>query len=63
MFSAMYIAHSWKDVERYLEDLLAGNDPLLERRQEIGQKIYTTHKGAADKIAERILEDFNQSLR
>ncbi|MBE8949713.1 MAG: hypothetical protein SR3Q1_03825 [Quinella sp. 3Q1] len=63
MFSAMYIAHSWKDVERYLEDLLAGNDPLLERRQEIAQKIYETHKGAADKIAKKVLEDFNQSLR
>ncbi|MBR3050680.1 MAG: CDP-glycerol glycerophosphotransferase family protein [Selenomonadaceae bacterium] len=63
MFSAMYTAHSWKDVERYLEDLLAGNDPLLERRQEIAQKIYETHKGAADKIAKKILEDFNQSLR
>ncbi|MBR4152106.1 MAG: hypothetical protein IKT98_04035 [Selenomonadaceae bacterium] len=59
MFSAMYIAHSWGDVEKYLDELVAGNDPLLERRQEIAAKIYETHKDAADKIINWLIEDFN----
>ena len=62
MFAAMYVAHSWKDVERYLENLLAGEDPLLEKRQEIAKKIYETHKDATEKIVARVVEDFNQSL-
>ena len=63
MFAAMYVARNWKDVERYLDDLMAGNDPLFEKRQEVAKKIYDTHKDAADKIIERVIQDFNQSLR
>ena len=55
----MYIAHTWKDVERHLEDLLAGNDPLFEKRQDIAKKIFDTHKDSTEKIIERILKDFN----
>lgn len=62
MFSAMYIARTWEDVERYLDDLLAGNDPLFDKRQEAAKKIYETHKDAAEKIIERIVQDFNESL-
>ena len=58
MFKAMYIAHNWKEVERYLEDLLNDNDPLFEKRQEIAEKIYETHKDAAEKIVDRIVKDF-----
>ena len=61
MFAAMYIAHNWKEVEGYLEKLLAGDDPLFEKRQEIAKKIYDTHKDAAEKIVERVVQDFNQS--
>ena len=60
MFEALYIAHSWKEVERYLEDLLAGNDPLSEKRQAVAKKIYDTHKDATEKIVERIIQDFNR---
>ena len=62
MFAAMYIARSWKDVENYLEDLLAGNDSLFEKRQEVAKKIYDLHKDATEKIVESIIQDFNQSL-
>ncbi|MBR0290182.1 MAG: CDP-glycerol glycerophosphotransferase family protein [Selenomonadaceae bacterium] len=62
MFSAMYIAHNRKEIENYLEDLLAGNDPLFDKRQEIAKKIYDTHKDATEKIIDRVLQDFNQSL-
>ena len=63
MFEALYVAHSWKDVERYLEDLTAGKDTLFDKRQEIAEKIYELHKDAAEKIVDRIVEDFNQNLR
>ena len=62
MFAAMYVARSWKDIENYLEDLLAGNDPLFEKRQEIAKKIYDTHKDATEKIVASVVQDFNQSL-
>ena len=62
MFAALYVAHS-KDVEKYLEELMNGNDPLFERRQEILEKIYDVHKDATKKIVERVVEDFNQSIR
>ena len=62
MFAALYVAHSRKDVEKYLEELMNGNDPLFERRQEILEKIYDVHKDATEKIVERVVEDFNQSL-
>ena len=60
MFAAMYVAHTWKEVERHLEDLLAGNDPLFEKRQDIAKKIFDTHKDATEKIIERVIKDFNQ---
>lgn len=61
MFNAMYIARSWEDVERYLDDLVAGNDSLFEKRQEVAKKIYETHKNATQKIVERMIQDFKES--
>ncbi len=58
MFDCMYIAHSWADVERYLDDLVAGNDPLFERRQAAVEKIRALHADAAQKIVARLVEDF-----
>ena len=62
MFAAMYIARSWEEVERYLDDLIAGNDPLFEKRQEIAKQIYEQHIGAAEKIVDRVIKDFNQNI-
>lgn len=62
MFAAMYIAHTWEEVERYLDDLIAGNDSLFEKRQEIAKQIYEKHIGAAEKIVDRVVKDFKQSL-
>ncbi len=63
MFAAMYIAHSWDDVQRRLDELVAGNDPLFEKRQEIAKKIYELHKDATENIVDRVVQDFkdNQS--
>ena len=58
----MYTARNWKDVERYLDDLLAGNDPLLTKRLDIAEKIYETHKDATEKIIDRLVRDFEASL-
>lgn len=52
MFAAMYTARSWEEVEFYLAELMAGNDPLFERRQAIAQKIFETHKDAASRIVD-----------
>lgn len=61
MFNAMYIAHTWEEVERYLDDLINDRDPLFEKRQEIAEKIYLTHKGATQRIIERLLQDFKEN--
>ena len=58
MFAAMYTARSWEEVEHYLAELIAGNDPLFERRQTIAQKIFEKHKDAAEKIVDWLSEDF-----
>lgn len=61
MFEAMYIAHNWEEVEHYLDELIAGNDPMFEKRQAIAKKIYETHKDATEKIIDRIVKDFNDT--
>ena len=58
MFAAMYTARTWEDVEHYLDELMAGNDPLLEKRQAIAQKIFETHKDASSRIVDWIAQDF-----
>ncbi|MBR4904214.1 MAG: D-alanyl-D-alanine carboxypeptidase family protein [Selenomonadaceae bacterium] len=63
MFKAMYIARTWEDVERYLDDLIAGNDPLFEKRQEVAKQIYELHEGATQKIVKRLVQDFKESER
>ncbi len=60
MFAAMYVARSWQDVERYLDDLINGVDPLLAKRQKIAKKIYDTHKGATQKIVDRVFQDWRE---
>ena len=60
MFDCMYVARSWDDVERYLDELIAGNDPLYERRQKAVAKIRADHANSAQRIVDRLLEDFKQ---
>ena len=59
----MYIAHNWEEVKRYLDDLVAGKDPLFDKRQEIAKRIYEAHKDATEKIVESIIQDFNCSIK
>ena len=58
MFDCMYIAHNWDDVLKYLDDLVAGNDPLFERRQKAVAGVKALHANATQKIIARLLEDF-----
>lgn len=61
MFDAMYIAHTWEDVEHYIDDLIKENDPLYEKRQAVAETIYETHKDATQKIVECLLKDFAEN--
>ncbi len=58
MFNAMYVARSWEDVERYLDDLMNGTDPLSAKRQAVAKRIYETHKNSTQKIVNRVLQDW-----
>ena len=60
MYECMYVARSWDDVLKYLDDLVAGNDPLFERRQAAAEKIRADHADAAQRIIDRIVEDFKR---
>lgn len=55
----MYVTSSWEDVAQVLDNLLAGNDPLKEKREEICTELFGKNTG---KITERciscILDDF-----
>ncbi len=62
MLECMYVARSWEDVERYLDDLVNGIDPLFERRQKAVEKIRAAHANASTRIIERVLQDFNDCL-
>ncbi len=58
MFECMYIAHSWDDVLKYLDDLIAGNDPLYERRQKVVAELRAMHEGSVRNIVNLVVEDF-----
>ncbi len=60
MYECMYIAQTWDEVLKYLDDLVAGNDPLYERRQKAAENLRAAHADAAQKIVDRIVEDFRQ---
>lgn len=61
MYECLYIAHNWDEVLHYLDDLVSGNDPLYERRQAAVAKIRALHANSAQRIVDRIVEDFKQS--
>ena len=62
MLECMYVARSWEDVERYLDDLVNGIDPLFERRQKAVAKIRAANANATERIIERLLQDFKACL-
>ena len=62
MLECMYVAHDWDEVVHYLDELVAGNDPLFERRQKAVEEIRARHEGAIQRIVDRVMEDFNNCL-
>jgi|GEM_PF-900532 len=60
MCEVMYEAHSFEDIERYLEMIRQNNDPLLDRRMAYRQKLIEDNKGACERIFKEIREDFRR---
>ena len=49
---AMYHAESWEDIEKALDMLLDGEDPLREKRREVIDHVLLEKRNAAEKIAD-----------
>lgn len=55
---ALYIANSWDEVLKYVNDLKNGIDPLKEKRFEIISKEAKKHKGSTKRIVDAIVNDY-----
>lgn len=58
---ALYKANSWEDVEKYLAMLLSGEDPLRDERRQLIEELQKLHKGAAERITQAIIDDYNKT--
>lgn len=63
MPEGMYIANDWTEVEKYLDMLLSGKDPMFETRKKIIAQIMERHIGAADRIVDFIVEDYRKTSK
>ena len=54
----MYPARSWEEIEQRLESLLAGQDPLAEKRQAVISDCLLQKRDAAKRIADIIAADY-----
>ena len=61
MEPALYIANSWEEVEKYLEMLLSGEDPLKEERRRLIREIQKMNIGAAERIVQTIIDDYRKT--
>lgn len=57
----MYVAKSWEDVKKYLDQLLAHDDPLKSVREKIIKEHFYVHDHASDHIVEALAEDYFQN--
>jgi len=55
---AIYIAHSWDEVMKYVHDLKNGKDPLREHRAKIIEKEEKKHRGATKRVVDAIVNDY-----
>ena len=55
---ALYKANNWEEVEKYLEMLLSGKDPLKDERRRIIKEISGMNDGAAERIVQAIIDDY-----
>ena len=53
----MYVAHTWDEVQKYTNELLAGRDVLKSERLQFIEDTYKSSKGSGYRIIERICED------
>lgn len=59
LLDAMYIAKSWEDVKEYLDMLLAGEDPLQDKRKQIVREQFgDSFDTISDCICKMIEDDF-----
>lgn len=63
LMKGMYVANSWGDAEKYLDQLLRGDDPLKEIRTEIATTFQKVHLGATNRIIEAVVKDYRSSRR
>ena len=52
-----YVAHNWGDVEKYMHELISGNDYLAKKREHLFEIQYSYYKNSARKIVDRICAD------
>ena len=55
---ALYKANTWDEVEKYLEMLLSGEDPLKDDRRRIIKEMQNLNNGAAERIVQYIVDDY-----
>lgn len=60
--TVMYHAENWDGIEKQLDSLLQGNDPMKEKRQDVIRQCLLRKPGAAEKIAEIIYLDYSNRI-
>lgn len=60
MLEGVYVANTWEDVEKYIEEICSGNDYLKEIRQEIIETDFKNVKNSAKSIVDYIIHDYNK---
>ena len=63
MLECCYIARTFRDVERYFNELVKGNDYLKEKRLSLIQKNFLRHQGAAKRIVDTMENDFRKRMK
>lgn len=59
LMKGIYIADTWEDVKRYLDDILNGRDYLKDERTRIISNQYADVQGASKRIVQRIVDDYS----
>ena len=55
IIQSLYIANSWEDIERYLSELINGNDYMLKKRKETKVKLFSNKKNTAAFIVDKLI--------
>lgn len=56
MAEGMYVAENEEDIKKYVDMLIAGNDPKRKKRQEIVDKYKDIHKGSTKRIVKYLMK-------